>query len=70
MKKYITRLVAAFLALTLLAAPASALSVGDALDLLEDNYYFDIPDEAYQAQTLEELFQLLEIGRASCRERV
>lgn len=59
MKKHITRLVAAFLALTLLAAPASALSVGDALDLLEDNYYFDIPDEAYQAQTLEELFQLL-----------
>lgn len=59
MKKYITRFLSALLALTLLAAPASALSVGDALELLENNYYFDIPDEAYQAQSLDELFQLL-----------
>jgi len=59
MKKYLSRLTAALLALVLLTAPASALSVSQALELLEDNFYYDIPDEAYQAQTLDELFQLL-----------
>lgn len=59
MKKYLSRVIAAFLALTLLAAPASALSVSQALELLEENYYYDIPEEAYQAASLDELFQLL-----------
>lgn len=59
MKKHLSRLLAALLAVILLASPASALSVEDALKLLEDNYYYDIPDEAYEAQTLEELIGLL-----------
>ena len=59
MKKYLSRIIAAFLALTLLAAPASALSVSQALELLEEYYYYDIPEEAYETETLDELFQLL-----------
>ena len=59
MKKYLSRFIAALLALVLLAAPASALTVDQALELLEDSFYYDIPDEAYEAQTLEELIGLL-----------
>ena len=59
MKKYLSRVIAAFLALTLLATPASALTVDQALELLEENYYFDIPEQAYEAATLEELLQFL-----------
>ncbi len=59
MKKYLSRFVAALLALALLAVPASALTVDEALELLEENYYYDIPDEAYGARTLGELFQIL-----------
>lgn len=59
MKKYLSRFLAALLALTLLAVPASALTVDEALELLEENYYYDIPEEAYQAQSLGELFQIL-----------
>lgn len=59
MKKYLARFACALLALTLLAAPASALTVDQALELLEDSYYFDIPDAAYEAGSLDELFQLL-----------
>ena len=39
MKKCLSRLVASLLAAVLLAAPASALTVDQALELLEDNYY-------------------------------
>ena len=59
MKKILARLTAALLALTLLAAPASALTVDQALELLEETYYYDIPEEAYAASSLEELIQLL-----------
>ena len=59
MKKYLSRLLSALLALILLAAPASALTVDQALELLEDTYYYDIPDAAYGADSLEELFQIL-----------
>jgi len=59
MKKYLSRLAAALLALALLTAPACALTVPQALELLEENYYFDIPGEAYEAQSLDELFDLL-----------
>lgn len=59
MKKYLSRLLSALLALTLLVAPASALTVDQALELLEEAYYYDIPDAAYEADSLEELFQLL-----------
>lgn len=59
MKKYLSRLLSALLALVLLTAPAAALTVDQALELLEASYYYDIPDEAYQAGSLEELFDLL-----------
>jgi len=59
MKRYVSRLLAALLALVLLTVPSFALTVPQALELLEENYYYDIPDEAYEAQSLEELFQLL-----------
>ena len=60
MKKYLSRLLAAVLALVLLVVPASALTVDQALELLEELYYYEIPDEAYQAETLDELMSLLE----------
>lgn len=59
MKKYLSRLLALLLALVLLVAPASALTVDEALELMEELYYYDIPDEAYGAESLDELIQLL-----------
>ena len=59
MKKHLIRFACALLALTMLAAPASALTVDQALELLEDHFYFDIPEEAYEADSLDELFQRL-----------
>lgn len=59
MKKLIVRFACAVLALALLAAPASALTVPEALELLEERYYFDIPETAYEADSLDELFQQL-----------
>lgn len=59
MKKHLSRLLALILALFLLVAPASALTVDQALELLEELYYYDIPDEAYEAETLDELMALL-----------
>ena len=55
MRKYLSRLLALLLTLLLLIAPASALTVDQALELLEELYYYDIPDEAYQAETVDEL---------------
>ena len=59
MKKYLSRLLALVLALVLLALPASALTVDQALELLEEYYYYDIPGEAYEAGSVEELIRLL-----------
>ena len=59
MKKYIARFACAVLALVLLTAPACALTVPEALELLEERYYFDIPESAYEAGSLDELFQQL-----------
>lgn len=59
MKKMLTRLLALTLSLFLLIVPASALTVDQAMDLLEQLYYYDIPDEAYEAQTMDELIQAL-----------
>ena len=39
--------------------PACALTVPEALELLEERYYFDIPESAYEAGSLDELFQQL-----------
>ena len=59
MKKHLSRLLAALLAMALLTAPACALTVPQALELLEENYYYGIPDAAYEARTLDELIQIL-----------
>ncbi len=59
MKKHLSRLTALLLALILLLAPAFALNVDQALELLEALYYYDIPEEAYKAKTVEELLQVL-----------
>lgn len=59
MKKFFVRFACAVLTLALLAAPASALTVPEALELLEGRYYFDIPESAYEAGSLDELFQQL-----------
>ena len=59
MKKYLSRLLALLLTLVLLIAPASALTVDQALELLEERYYYDIPAEAYEAGTLDELMEIL-----------
>lgn len=60
MKKHLSRLLSFLLALLLLITPALALTVKQALELLEDMYYYDIPDEAYQAETLDELIRILD----------
>lgn len=59
MKKCLTRLLTLLLSLALLLTPAYALTVDQALELLETYYYYDIPDEAYEAQTVDELIRLL-----------
>lgn len=59
MKKHLSRLLSALLSAAVLAAPAAALTVDQALELLEDHYYYDIPDEAYRAGSLDELFTML-----------
>ena len=59
MKKILRRLGAILLALTLLVTAASALTVEQALGLLETSYLREIPEEAYQAKTLDELFDAL-----------
>ena len=56
MKQIIRRLSALLCVLALCLTPASALSVGDALRLLEANYVDVLPSAAYDAQTLDELF--------------
>lgn len=55
MKKHLSRLLALLLTLILLIAPASALTTQQALELLEEWYYYDIPNAAYEAETLDEL---------------
>lgn len=59
MKKHLLRLLSALLCAVMLALPASALTVDQALELLEQVYLREIPDAAYQAESLDELFRLL-----------
>lgn len=59
MKKYLRRLLAAICTAGLLLAPASALTVEQALELLEATYVDPLPDAAYEAGTLDELFQAI-----------
>lgn len=59
MKKRLFSLLTALLCAVMLVLPASALTVPEALELLEQVYLREIPEEAYQAKSLEELFTLL-----------
>lgn len=59
MKKILRRLGALLLALSLLVTAASALTVDQAVELLEENYLRELPEEISSAQTLEELFEAL-----------
>lgn len=55
MKRFLMRLAAVCCAAALLITPAFALSVQEALALLDAHYVDELPDEAYSAQTLDEL---------------
>ena len=55
-KRFLRRLTAAWAVLALLVSSAAALSVEDARALLEENYVDALPPEAYEAESLEELF--------------
>ena len=57
MKKHLRRLLAAICTAALLLTPAAALTVEQALDLLEAAYVDPLPASAYEAGTLDELFQ-------------
>ena len=59
MKRWIRCLAAVVLALTMLVSTASALTVEQALELLEGEYLREIPEQAYEAETLDELFEIL-----------
>ena len=59
MKRFFRSLCAVILVLCLLVSGASALTVEQALELLEYGYVRNIPAEAYEAESLEELFALL-----------
>lgn len=59
MKKFFPSLAAVILCLSLLVTPALALTVDQALELLEGSYLREIPEDAYQAADLDELFELL-----------
>lgn len=59
MKKILCRLLAAVCAAALLLSPASALTVEQAVELLETYYVDDLPQAAYQAKSLDELFQAI-----------
>jgi len=59
MKKALRFMAVLALTISLLAVPVSALSVDEARDLLEEFYIDDLPPEAAQAQTLDELLSLL-----------
>lgn len=59
MKKMLRFMAVLAVIFSLLAVPVNALSVDDAKALLEKYYIDDLPPEAAQAQTLEELLSLL-----------
>lgn len=59
MKRLARILIAVVLAAAMLVSTASALTVDQALELLEKEYLREIPAQAYEAETLEELFEIL-----------
>jgi len=59
MKRMIRILVSVILVLAMVLSTASALTVDEALDFLERHYLKEIPVEAYEAESLDKLFELL-----------
>ena len=59
MKKFLNRLLAVVCTAGLLLSAASALTVDQAVELLEDYYVDELPAAAYEAATLDELFQAI-----------
>lgn len=59
MKHYLRRLLAAVCAAALLTTSAFALTVEQALDLLEEYYVDPLPPAAYEAETLDEIFSAI-----------
>lgn len=59
MKKCLTRLLSAVCAALLLVSAASALTVEQAVELLETYYVDGLPQAAYEAESLDELFGVL-----------
>lgn len=59
MKRFFRRIAAVTLSLALLVTTASALSVEEALTLLDETYLREVPEQARQAESLDELFALL-----------
>lgn len=59
MKKLLNRLLAAICTAGLLLSAASALTVEQAVELLEDYYVDELPAAAYEAGTLDELFKAI-----------
>lgn len=59
MRKLFRRLSALLCVFALCITSASALSVEDALKLLETDYVGEIPAAAYEAKTLDELFEII-----------
>lgn len=59
MKQHLRRLLAAICSAAVLLTPASALTVEEALELLEGAYVDPLPAAAYEAGTLEELFEAI-----------
>lgn len=59
MKRLFDRAAAIILTLCVLIIPTHALTVEQAIPLLEDRYVDKLPDAAYQAQTMDELIQAI-----------
>lgn len=59
MKQWIRRAAAAFFVLVLVVTSASALSPGQAREILESYYIDPLPEAAYRAETLDELIDAL-----------
>jgi len=59
MKRFFRTLTLILLAVAMLVSAASALTVEQALELLEADYYYDIPAEAYEAEDLKSLMSIL-----------
>ncbi len=59
MKQYLRRLLAAICAAALLTTSALALTVEQALELLEEYYVDPLPAAAYEAETLDEIFSVI-----------